>query len=415
MVRDHNPNAKLLGVTATPIRADEDSLGRVFKSVAVKYSILDMIKMGNLVPVRFLGIQTGIDLSGVARVGGDFNQKQLSTVFETEAHFDLVVKAYRDYGDKRRGIAFTTTVAGAEELAETFRRAGIRAASANGMTNKDVRSGLLRDFREGRIDMLVNVGIWTEGLDLPEVEIVLMDRPTQSDGLYTQMIGRGLRLSPGKTDCLVLDFLPVAGRNIVQAGDVLGLTVRKDAYTREVAAGEVAAGFVFGPGKTEFLTNDAAELIATELDMLDDSIFVWHKTPDGWLTLGLGAADGLQRTLLVSPPDKVRKLYMVTKLTGQTPEEMRRQAGKAYEIQVGDTETLLAWAEEYASKRAEPTLAQKQRRWRKEPASENQRTILMRRKLWKPGMSKGVAAQTLTALFALDTLRHQLKGADDGR
>lgn len=205
-LKDVNPRLRHLGVTATPLRADGAGLRQVYQKESAHYGIKELVKTGYLAPPRWLAIQTGISLSDIRSQGSgddrDFNLRQLANVYETANCFDLVVESHRKYADGRQAVAFTVSVAGAYQLAETFNAAGIPAAAADGTTGTEERSRLLADFRSGKYQVLCNVALWTEGLDLPEISCVHQVRPTQSDGLYTQMIGRGLRLLPGKNDCI---------------------------------------------------------------------------------------------------------------------------------------------------------------------------------------------------------------------
>jgi ATP-dependent helicase IRC3 len=111
-------------------------------------------------------------------------------------------------------------VAGAYALAEAFNAAGFSAMAADGTTDKQVRRQILADFRAGKFQVLVNCGLWTEGLDVPEIACIHLARPTKSDGLYIQMVGRGLRPVTNKTDCLILDYLPADARNVAMLGDI---------------------------------------------------------------------------------------------------------------------------------------------------------------------------------------------------
>ena len=226
-LKDCNPQLRHLGVTATPLRADEKGLREIYQKESAHFGIKELVKQGYLAPPRWLAIQTGISLADIRTQGSgadrDFSAKQLANVFETSNCFDLVVESHKQYANGRQSVAFTVSVEGAYQLAETFKAAGIAAAAADGKTAMADRRQLLNDFRTGKFQVLCNVALWTEGLDLPEISCVHQVRPTQSDGLYTQMIGRGLRLFPGKIDALILDYAPVDSRNIALMCDGLGV------------------------------------------------------------------------------------------------------------------------------------------------------------------------------------------------
>jgi hypothetical protein len=124
-------------------------------------------------------------------------------------------------------------VAGAYALAEAFRAAGFTAA---GRRWHDRQAGAPPDpgrLSRGKFQVLVNCGLWTEGLDVPEIACIHLARPTKSDGLYIQMVGRGLRPVPGKSDCLILDYLPADARNVAMLGDILGCPIPRDALLKQ--------------------------------------------------------------------------------------------------------------------------------------------------------------------------------------
>ena len=185
-LKDTNPQLKHLGVTATPVRSDNNSLpyGREVTHLGIK----ELVRDGFLAPPRWLAIQTGISLADVPVYGSeddrDFSQKGLVDVFETDNCFELVAETHTKYAAGRKAIAFVSSVAGGYRLAEIMTVAGIPAVAADGTTKKADRSKILSDFRAGRHDVLVNMGLYTEGLDVPEVSCIHQVRPTKSDGLY---------------------------------------------------------------------------------------------------------------------------------------------------------------------------------------------------------------------------------------
>lgn len=190
MLKDVNPEMRHLGVTATPIRSDGAGLVQVFQKESAHFGIRELVKMGYLAPPRWLAIQTGISLKGVTSHNGDYSAKRLADVFDTSNCFDLVVESHRKYADGRQCLAFTASVAGAYNLAEKFNESGIVAAAADATTAKSERHEILRDFRNGKIQVLCNMGLFTEGLDVPQVSCIHQVRPTKSDALYTQCLDR---------------------------------------------------------------------------------------------------------------------------------------------------------------------------------------------------------------------------------
>lgn len=403
-LKDANPHLRHLGVTATPLRADGAGLRQIYQKESAHYGIKELVRSGYLAPPRWLAIQTGISLSDIRSQGSgedrDFNLRQLANVYETANCFDLVVESHRKYADGRQAVAFTVSVAGAYQLAETFNAAGIPAAAADGTTGTEERKRLLADFRSGKYQVLCNVALWTEGLDLPEISCVHQVRPTQSDGLYTQMIGRALRLLPGKTDALILDYAPVDSRNIAMLGDVLGVEAQRAAYVKESEEpGEVVAGFTFD-GETKWLAGNPMEIVSRTLDYLNLSPWRW-SAPEGKagpIVLGLGVGDdGTDRTIVISKPADKMQVWLVAKRDGE-------RWHVAYPVASGTFEECSEWATDYADKRGNSILARKQASWRSAPPSEGQIKYAQRLGVLRDGMTKGEVAEAITCKLALDAV-----------
>ena len=254
-----NPGCRVLGVTATPDRADEAALGQVFESVAYEYGVLDAINGGWLVPIEQQMVTVGtLDFSGVRTTAGDLNQGDLAEVMEDERNLQGVAVPTVEICGDRRAIVFAATVQQAERLAEILNRyRPDRAAWVCGKTDREERRRTLADFRAGRLQFVVNVGVLTEGFDDAGVEVVVMARPTKSRALYAQMAGRGTRPSEDlaatlgdlggaaercaairasrKPKCLIVDFAGNAGRHkLCCSADILGGSVSDEA-TAEVA------------------------------------------------------------------------------------------------------------------------------------------------------------------------------------
>lgn len=214
----------LLGVTATPDRQDNRGLEWIFERVVYRRSIEDLIAGGYLVPLAGRSIATGVDLASVRTVAGDFDQRQLATVVNTPQRNLRIVRAWMDFAENRRTLLFGVDVEHARMMAELFTQAGVPADFVSGELARDDRRQRLADFRADRTRVLANYGVLTEGFDDPGVSCIVMARPTRSQALYIQMIGRGTRLFPGKADCLVLDVADVSRRHsLVQIGSVMGL------------------------------------------------------------------------------------------------------------------------------------------------------------------------------------------------
>lgn len=260
-----NEHLRVLGVTATPDRADEEALGQVFDSVAYDYEILDAIRDGWLVPIEQQVVEIdGLDFSAMRTTAGDLNGGDLAAVMESEKQLHGVADATLSIAGSRRGLIFAASVKQAEQLCDILNRHREGCAGwVCGKTDKDERRKALSDFSTGKTQFMCNVGVLTEGFDDPLVELVVMGRPTKSRSLYAQMVGRATRPLPGVVDeaddspehrtaailasrkpsCLVVDFAGNAGRHkLVTSADILGGNVSpeavQEAYQRARKSGK---------------------------------------------------------------------------------------------------------------------------------------------------------------------------------
>lgn len=202
-VIDYFDSAKLLGVTATPDRGDLKNLGEVFESLAYEYTLPKAIKDGYLSPIKALTIPLEIDLSSVKQQTGDFAAGDLGTALDPylEAIADEMVKNASD----RKIVVFLPLIETSKKFTRILNSKGFKAVEVNGQS-KD-REEKLRDFDNGKYNVLCNSMLLTEGWDCPSVDCVVVLRPTKVRALYSQMVGRGTRLYPGKEELLILDFL----------------------------------------------------------------------------------------------------------------------------------------------------------------------------------------------------------------
>lgn len=207
------PNARGLGVTATPQRADGQGLGRHASGIIDKLIVGPeprwLIEAGYLVPYRIFVPACDIDFNNIKHsANGDFNQIELAAVTHSSKRLvGSVVSEYQRLAAGKRGVTFAVDVAAANELASAYRAAGIPAAAISAKTPGPQRQALLDDFRKGDILQLCNVDILGEGLDIPAIEVLSCARRTDSLSVYLQQIGRGLRPSPGKTELIIIDHV----------------------------------------------------------------------------------------------------------------------------------------------------------------------------------------------------------------
>ena len=202
-VLEHFPDARVLGVTATPDRGDMRNLGEFFQSLAYEYTLPKAIKEGYLSPIKAQTVPLEIDISDVGIQSGDFAAGEIGTALDP--YLPKIAEEMRKYCMNRKTVVFLPLIATSQKFKDLLNENGFRAAEVNG-TSED-RAEVLKDFEEGKYNVLCNSMLLTEGWDCPSVDCVIVLRPTKVRSLYSQMVGRGTRLYPGKEYLLLLDFL----------------------------------------------------------------------------------------------------------------------------------------------------------------------------------------------------------------
>ena len=219
------PNARGLGVTATPERADGKGIGRVaqglFDDMVVGPNMRDLINANFLTDYRIFSPPNDIDLKGVTiTASGDYSREKLKSAVRKSKVVGDVVEHYLKIARGKLGVTFATDVETATDITTQFNNAGVPAEVVSAKTKEKDRAAILEKFKNRQLLQLVNVDLFGEGFDLPAIEVVSMARPTQSYGLYVQQFGRALRIMKGKTEALIIDHvgnvirhgLPDAGR-----------------------------------------------------------------------------------------------------------------------------------------------------------------------------------------------------------
>lgn len=202
-VLQHFPEANVLGVTATPDRGDMRNLGSYFESLAYEYTLPKAIKEGYLSPIKALTIPLKIDMSGVSVQAGDFKASDIGTALDPYLHG--IAEEMKKYCLDKKTVVFLPLVKTSQKFRDILNDSGFCAAEVNG--DSQDRAEVLKDFENGKYNVLCNSMLLTEGWDCPSVNCVVVLRPTKVRSLYCQMVGRGTRLSPGKDHLLLLDFL----------------------------------------------------------------------------------------------------------------------------------------------------------------------------------------------------------------
>lgn len=192
------PGARVIGLTATPVRSDNKGLGDLFRALVVVETISGLTERGFLVPSTGFAFDVP-DLSGVRTTGGDYNEHDLGEVMSKSAIVGNIVEQWIEKAGGARTVMFAVTIEHSKKLVAEFVAAGVKAEHLDGTTAKGERSAILARLHTGETTIVSNVGVLTEGWDEPRVECGILARPTKSLGLYLQMVGRILR--PACRDC----------------------------------------------------------------------------------------------------------------------------------------------------------------------------------------------------------------------
>jgi len=206
-----NPNLWIVGFTATPYRMDSGLIytgdDAIFGGIAYEYNIKQGIKdkfLSEIIPKR---MTTHFDVSQVGKSGGDFIESQLQTVVNQDDKNQAVIQEIITYGKDRKGwLIFSSGCDHAEQLDNILKSHGYNGAVVLGDTPNHLRDKYIEDFKRGELRYLINNAVLTKGFDAPHIDLLAVVRPTMSPVLWTQMVGRGLRLFEGKNNCLLLDF-----------------------------------------------------------------------------------------------------------------------------------------------------------------------------------------------------------------
>ncbi len=217
------PSKLLVGTTATPDRLDKMGYDKIFDDVVYRYGLKQAITDGWLCRIKAWSIDTGVDLSSVRRSGGDYIASELSAVVDHEKRTALAVKTWSEQARGIPNLVFCVTKEHAGNVAKAFDAAGARVACVTDDTPAKERASVIDLFRHGQIDVMVNVQVFTEGFDLPEIGAIHLLRPTQSRAMFTQMIGRGTRTAPGKDGLKLFDYVDMSEHDPSSIGQIFGL------------------------------------------------------------------------------------------------------------------------------------------------------------------------------------------------
>jgi superfamily II DNA or RNA helicase len=384
----------LLGVTATPERADGKALGDTFTSPVIYHaSILDMIRAGYLCDMRGIACTVeGLDLDAVKQSRGDYQDGDLGEAMEEAEAPVYAADAYVRHAAGRSAIVFCPTIALSESMREAFLDRGVVCEHLDGTTPADERAGILQRLQDGTTTVVTNCGVLTEGFDCPRVSCIIMARPTRSKVLYVQCVGRGTRLHPdkeagGKTPgCLVIDLM--------------GNTSRHSLITTPKLLGDQGDG-VLEPETVEQMEQEGLSIIeamewqqeaarrgvlkARQVDLFTRRQVRWIEAAGGW-------AMPAEKATVVCLPDGPGRWQVQVLRYRQAPEVLVEGVELGY---------AQGAAEDWVREQGAMRLADQQATWRtdKRPASQKQRSVL-----WAMGLRKASRDPELTAGDASDLI-----------
>lgn len=422
-LRRANPALRHLGVTATPKRADEAGLAQVYNRVSFRIGLREAIEQYQaLVPFVGYGYTLPVSLQGVKVVGDDYAAGDVARLLTAHNIEEIIIDRWVENAAGRPTMIFTATVDQAHSLAKAFTERGYKAEAADGTSPRHERRAILRRYLSGETQVLVNCALWTEGVDAPPTSAIVMACMTRSNVKYMQCLGRGLRKWPGKDDCIVLDFAPLDNRDVLMAGDILGVPA-ENKRRMEKAQDEGTVLDVFGMTQTPLGIDAPADAIQIKaLDFFGRAVLQW--THDGRLaTVGVNASVTIA---VVFPQDDRAEMAEALREKYHDVGGWTQAMERAYQDVTGfqvflldkaqqapkrlgvfsDWESASNVASEAADRLANPVLANKASTWRNQPASPNQITLATRLGTYKEGMNRGQVAQAITHGLAIQKLHN---------
>ena len=205
------PAAKKLGVTATPCRLNRRGFTELFEVLVTSWSIAEFIEKGVLSVFDYVSIRPGSEeqrlIDGLEKRGadGDYQVKEMDAVLNRRPGIERLYRSVRQFASGKKGMVYAISIEHARRIAEYYSRRGVNAVAVDSKTPAMERKRMVEEFRHGKIEVLVNVDVFSEGFDCPDVEFVQLARPTLSLAKYLQQVGRGLRRSEGKEACMLID------------------------------------------------------------------------------------------------------------------------------------------------------------------------------------------------------------------
>ena len=205
------PNAKFLGLTATPCRLNGKGFTDLFDVLVQSWSVPEFISKGRLATYDFVSIKSDgvtqrlIDSLQKRGADGDYQNKEMDMLLNKKPSIERLYQSLEEFGKDRKGIVYAINISHAQKITKLYQEHGVKAIAIDSKTPAAERQQDIEAFKKGDIQVLVNVDIFSEGFDCPDVEFVQLARPTLSLAKYLQMVGRGLRVAKGKKNCVIID------------------------------------------------------------------------------------------------------------------------------------------------------------------------------------------------------------------
>ena len=205
------PNAKFLGLTATPCRLNGKGFTDLFDILVQSWGVPEFISKGRLATYDFVSIKSDgvtqrlIDSLQKRGADGDYQNKEMDMLLNKKPSIERLYQSLEEFGKDRKGIVYAINISHAQKITKLYQENGVKAIAIDSKTPATERQQDIEAFKKGDIQVLVNVDIFSEGFDCPDVEFVQLARPTLSLAKYLQMVGRGLRVAKGKKNCVIID------------------------------------------------------------------------------------------------------------------------------------------------------------------------------------------------------------------
>ena len=391
---------KALGVSATWDRADNLGFEEVFEDIVYSVDIETLIASGHLVDIRALLIETHLDTAGVPSSRGDFNAEALSRRIVDSDYADTLAAAVKEHASDRHSLVFAPNVRTAALYRDALRQVGIAAEMVDANTPRSEREEIVAALGSGRLQAVVNCGVFTEGTDIPIVDCVVMGRPTKSRALYQQMAGRALRRYPGKEHALILDLVGNAERLDLQSAASLIGRQRKPGQTQINSFRELIAEPETGDGpESKGELGSAFVQKAKSVELIDRKRLAWTQvdlSAAGVPVFSLPVGEAGQIIL----QDDSRGAFNVVRYGRD-----RTRETLAEHMDIGYAQGI---AEAYVAEAGVKTLVNPKARWRKQPASDKQKEALAKWRVpFEPGITKGEASDLLDQAMTRANLRRR--------